>query len=390
MKQIQRAQKYRNSATKRERIYSPSLSYEQRSTMTTRDDSTGRRSQGNNEALLFNDKHPGNSLYNKCKVKDLKLPYKINEELEVFEHPIKGRGVRARQEIIAGTMILLEEPMIHEFPRLPKHNFVKRLTATLNDLKFTDQRLFVRLAPNFDDFCKDHEWSRMKANAFEATRPEGSVVWNLYRYMCFINHSCVPNCAVCIDEQDRVEVRALVDIRVGTEIEFDYVPDISHDPDKMFEADKEFRYRSVGRRKTIIKERWGFDCNCKACQNAVEINAMRRDANSLDQFLRPKLPEPWLDSFETLQDQFEACIEFLGNQRIFCKIPAVCNFLIRAYDREARDGRMGRRMHQQAVLKLMKTIAIATQAEYGKESNMCRKATKAYKEVARAWGIQNS
>lgn len=373
-----------------EETHSPSFARKHHLTMNTRNDGTSRRSQGNNETPLFNDRYPRTSMYNRHKVRELRLPHIINDDLEAFGHPIKGRGVRARQEIIAGTIFFLEKPMIHELPRLPKHNFQGRLNARLIAVNRSDKMLFIRLAPNHDDFCEDQEWSRMKANAFEATKADGSVVWNLYRYMCFFNHSCVPNCAVRIDEQDRVEVRALIDIRVGTEIEFDYMPDISHDPAKMFEADKEFRYRSVRRRKAIIKDRWGFNCTCEACRNAGELDPIRRDANLIDQYLRPGLPKPWLETFETLQCQFEIYLEFLQSQRIFCKIPAVCNFVIRAYDREARDGRMGKKEHQKAVLKLMKTIAIATQAEYGQESDMCRKATNAYKELATAWKVSKS
>lgn len=354
--------------------------------MTIRNDNADHRSQGNNEAPLFNDKYPRTSLYNRNRVRELRLPYKINDNWEVFDHPIKGRGVRARQEITAGNIFLLEKPLFHKFPRLPKDRFQNRLRARLMAVKDSDKKLFIRLASNYDDFCEDQEWSRMKANAFEATKADGKVVWNLYRYMCFINHSCVPNCAVRIDEQDRVEVRAVVDIQVGIEIEFDYVPDISHDPAQIFEADQEFRYRSVGRRKKIIKERWGFDCSCEACEDADEINPIRRDANGLDEYLRPGLFNPWLENFQTLLDQFEAYIEFLKSQRIFCKIPAVCRFVIRAYDREARDGRIREKKHRQAVLKLVKTIAIATQAEYGQESEMCTQATKAYKEIEDVWG----
>ncbi|QDS76555.1 hypothetical protein FKW77_006476 [Venturia effusa] len=360
------------------------------SRLSTGASSTGLRTQYNNEAALFNPKYSKESLYNRCRIREMNLPCEINDDLEVFSHPTKGRGVRARQEIIAGTIILLEKPMISKLARLPKSSFESRLKGRVQVLSLSDRKLFVQLAPNYDDFCQDQEYSRMKANAFDTTQADGNVTWNLYRYMCFINHSCVPNSSVRIDEQDRVEVRALIDIDVGTEIEFDYIPDISHDPSKMFEADKEFRYRSVSRRRKIIKERWGFDCHCKACEDAGEIDPMRRDANLLDRFLRPGLPEPWTESFGTLRDQFEAYVAFLEKQRIFCKVPAVCKFLIRAYDREARDGRMTRQVHQKAVLRLLKTIADACQAEYGQESRMCGKATEAYEELAEAWTVPTS
>ncbi|QQL46418.1 SET domain-containing protein-lysine N-methyltransferase [Sulfuriroseicoccus oceanibius] len=54
---------------------------------------------------------------------------------------------------------------------------------------------------------------------------DGNFEWNVAR---LINHSCDPNCESAIDEDDRIWVSALRDIKKGEELGFDYGFDLDH------------------------------------------------------------------------------------------------------------------------------------------------------------------
>jgi hypothetical protein len=148
-----------------------------------------KRRTSSEPGQLYNPNHPAKSLYNKTKIDDLVLPYQINECLQVVAHTIKGRRVQTSKAITAGNLILTEDPMIKRLFRLPEETFQDRLYQAALALKFRHKRLFVQLSFYHDDFCRDQEWSRMKSNAMETTNEGEGEVWNLYKYISFINHS---------------------------------------------------------------------------------------------------------------------------------------------------------------------------------------------------------
>ena len=61
-------------------------------------------------------------------------------------------------------------------------------------------------------FALDAEWDL-----------DGSVEWNLARH---INHSCAPNCEAVYDDDGRIWIEAVRDIRAGEELTFNYNYDL--------------------------------------------------------------------------------------------------------------------------------------------------------------------
>jgi hypothetical protein len=180
-----------------------------------------------------------------------------------------------------------------------------------------------------------------------------------------------------------MEIRALVDLPVGTEVEIDYCPDISRDPDEMFEDNVDFRFKMVAARQKIIIEKWGFKCACKACMNAEVTNDYRADCNTLDEYLRKKSPKLWLESYKVLKEQCVLYISWLIEQRIFCKVPRVCNYLIEATNIRRSSNKMGDEERFNIVANLMRTIAEAMQAEHGRDSDIYQRARSVYRDFTK-------
>jgi SET domain-containing protein len=112
------------------------------------------------------------------------------EWLDVRPSPIAGRGLFARTDLAAGQRII---EYVGE--RITKDESLRRCEAG-----------------NPYIFALDDEHDL-----------DGSVEWNLAR---FINHSCAPNCET-EDDEGRIWVVALRDIRAGEELTYNYNFDLT-------------------------------------------------------------------------------------------------------------------------------------------------------------------
>ncbi len=113
----------------------------------------------------------------------------VNEWLELGASGIHGRGGFARRDIPAETSII---------------EYVgERVTKEEAGRRCTDGNPYI--------FTINDEWDI-----------DGDVAWNPARYL---NHSCSPNCEAQQDE-DRIWIVALRDIRAGEELTFNYGYDI--------------------------------------------------------------------------------------------------------------------------------------------------------------------
>jgi SET domain-containing protein len=119
--------------------------------------------------------------------------------IEVYESPIHGRGVFARQRIDTGEIIIEYKGEL--------------LSSAEIDERYADERS--------DDRGRTyifHLEGDLYVDATKASNPAR-----------FINHSCAPNCEA-IAENGRILIRALKDIEPGDELTYDYSLEIEEEP----------------------------------------------------------------------------------------------------------------------------------------------------------------
>lgn len=125
-----------------------------------------------------------------------------SEWIHVEDSGIHGSGVFAAKDIPEGT------PIVEYLGELiDKDEAERRGLELMENAKQTgDAAVYVFIIN--DDYDID-----------------GNFDWNVAR---LINHSCDPNCESAIDEDDRIWVSALRDIKKGEELGFDYGFDLDH------------------------------------------------------------------------------------------------------------------------------------------------------------------
>ena len=164
---------------------------------------------------------------------------------EVQTVPGKGKGLVARFNIAKGTRIVYESPLFTTQNLSPVSQMESNIATKLKSLSKTQQRQFLSLHNNFPG---KHPFSGVvKTNALPCG--QDSKIGGIYPTICLINHSCLPNAHNNWNSDTGCEtIHATRYINAGEEITISY--------DRGDPADS---------RRTILKNAFGFDCNCSLC-----------------------------------------------------------------------------------------------------------------------------
>lgn len=190
--------------------------------------------------------------------------------LECVEMPGKGIGVLAKQDIPAGTLIMLEKPVL----QTQDENRIESLVQNLrDDVKAEVMKLhsdFPDESPAVGIFHTNSMGCPKEGNSdFDAPR-------GLFLKMSRFNHSCSPNAMQSwIPDQGEMQLRAVRAISSGEEICICYI-----DPSFAWEQ-----------RQQDFKESFGFLCRCPVCstpsgsKERIESDRNRAQMQSLRQRL---------------------------------------------------------------------------------------------------------
>ncbi|KAJ4511143.1 hypothetical protein HRR83_007184 [Exophiala dermatitidis] len=204
--------------------------------------------------------------------------------LELINTPDRGMGVFARRKIKAGTLVLVERPLIIlDKDEETNPAAIEREFAALSR---ADQKVYLRLwdaeksgmsrvvsiyysnCYNCDEFVKPKQAnttattssSRHNKHDSSAVRDARTTAGGgsaIGAFASRLNHSCVPNVQFSYDETtNEMQFRAIRDIARGKEICSNY--------DKVV-----FETRSKRQRKQQIY--YGFVCTCEACEPHTEF-----------------------------------------------------------------------------------------------------------------------
>ncbi|KAG8667801.1 hypothetical protein FPOAC1_012640 [Fusarium poae] len=164
---------------------------------------------------------------------------------EVQPIPGKGKGLIAIRRITMGTRILIESPLLQS-NNAPPASLEPILARKLKALTKEQQRQFLSLHNNFPG--KYPFSGIMETNALPCWNGEASG-GAVYPIICLINHSCNANAHSSWNEAlEQQTIHATRDIAPGEEITISY-------------GDADL----FARRKTWLRENFGFDCNCSVC-----------------------------------------------------------------------------------------------------------------------------
>lgn len=214
---------------------------------------------------------------------------------------IGGRGMVASRDIEKGSLILEESPLAECNTRYGTlqwdqnwNNFYNdeatgrsnRLQSAMTRAKLNHMdriafnRLYTPLAGAGDPVV-----DRFGFNAFEAATANHQVYLFVYKKMCFIYHSCVPNAAVEISKnaipgsssRGTLRLVAAQTIPSGSQILINYL------------ADESFMLQAA--RAQELQQGWGFTCNCPGCATQLEvaIDTFHRNAAGM---YHTNLPNP--------------------------------------------------------------------------------------------------
>jgi len=199
---------------------------------------------------------------------------------------VAGNGLVAQQHFKKGALILDENAFFQcdtrkrteeqnreliAFYDEEVNKTTRRLTTAYRRLSWQDREAFHKLYTSKTRATDvEHLVDRCRYNAFKfPTIPlaEDNTYLVVYRTISFVNHSCIPNAVLYIDENgaDLKGYGRLVatrQINAGEEILINYIAD---DWEKSRDA-----------RQAALMLGWGFDCSCKACAPALEPDASER------------------------------------------------------------------------------------------------------------------
>jgi hypothetical protein len=190
----------------------------------------------------------------------------LNEVAEVFVHPIKGRGLKAKHDIALHQIILQDKPYITRISSNVELNNISTayhwLTENdpikmekLNNLYFNPKKQI-----QLPDQCPINGITlqqyqdtvrRVSTNSFLIPY-EGQKYSVLYLDISMINHSCEPNAVFDINAHPLEGIIiAHTAIKQGDEICISYIDGAT---------------KTKTERKELLEKAWGFDCKCDKCE----------------------------------------------------------------------------------------------------------------------------
>lgn len=163
--------------------------------------------------------------------------------------PGKGKGLIATKSIMAGTLILFEDPLIS----IPKPVDEKKVLSKFNNLSESEQNNFLDLhdcGGEMKSIWQIFRTNSMQVCGFADLGVNDSAVYNS---ISRINHSCAPNAVWSWKAGNvrRQEVRACRDICEGEEIQCSYI------------RVGAFALRAERQKKLLNS--WNFICTCEVC-----------------------------------------------------------------------------------------------------------------------------
>jgi len=122
---------------------------------------------------------------------------------------------------------------------------------------------YLRVKHNLADIYSEEEIHRaigiLRTNAFQIEHPymaaQGTSGKAVYPTFSFLSHSCIANARYSVKPDDRLTLRAQVDIKEGEEITIQYIS---------------FLFGNSRRRKEIASC-WMFECQCPRCEDPTEL-----------------------------------------------------------------------------------------------------------------------
>jgi len=120
-------------------------------------------------------------------------------------------------------------------------------------------RIVVGLADTYSEDEINRAIGILRTNAFQIEHPymtaQGTSGKAIYPTFSFISHSCISNARYTVKPNERLTLRAQVDIKEGVEITIQYIS---------------FLYGNTRRRKEI-SACWMFECQCERCEDTTEL-----------------------------------------------------------------------------------------------------------------------
>jgi len=209
----------------------------------------------------------------------------------IHEIPGKGRGVVATKNIMAGTLILAEDPLM----TVPKPATEKTVLEKFKKLSPSEQIQFLDLHDSGN--AEKSVWRIFRTNCmnvcgFAELGVEESAVYNS---ISRINHSCSPNAVWSCKNGNvrRQEVRACRNIEEGEEIQCSYV--------------RVADFACKAQRKNRLLDRWDFVCACEVCSltgSALEENEeIRAEIRKCDENLASLRSQTYKSNPGLIQDK---------------------------------------------------------------------------------------
>jgi len=173
---------------------------------------------------------------------------------------------------------------------------------------------FIRIRGNLGDTYTDEEIHRaigiLRTNAFQVEHDYMKAVGTdgkaIYPTFSFLSHSCSANGRYVVMPDNKLELRAQVDIAAGEEVTIQYIT---------------FLFGNTRRRRDI-HQCWFFDCRCPRCQDRTEFGLLF-SAHACEECGGPVLPENdvlyckvWRCQscgWETISDKVEAIEKEIEN-----------------------------------------------------------------------------
>ncbi|KAI4937240.1 uncharacterized protein J4E92_001970 [Alternaria infectoria] len=174
---------------------------------------------------------------------------------DVRKIPGKGRGLVARSDILEGTRILCEKPLLMIPNNMSKEQLEARLARDLKALDKTQQRQFFSLHNSYTG--KYVLGGIFKTNSMACGSDSSAIA--IFPTISFINHSCLPNSHYnWNDSMGMQTIHVTRDLRAGEEISICYTDS-----------------GSASVRQAYLKKHFGFDCSCAICS----LSATHRNAS---------------------------------------------------------------------------------------------------------------